>query len=253
MRLSFLASRAPVAQQALADLTAQYGQIDAQSADLIVALGGDGFMLDVLHDQSLHGLPVYGLNCGTIGFMMNEFSHDGLLDRIALAMARPQIIHPLKAISTTSDGEEVTSFAINEVSILRQGAQAAHLNIEINGRTTMERLMCDGVLLATPAGSTAYNSSAGGPILPIGANVLAVTPIAAFRPRRWRGAVVPDSSQVVFTSTDAEKRPVMVNADSEGTRDVVRVAVSQDRTRSHCLLFDPDHGLEERILNEQFM
>jgi NAD+ kinase len=251
MKISFLASQSPKAQSLLEDMIAQYGQTDTAGADIIVALGGDGFMLEVLHATRSHALPVYGINQGTVGFLMNSHLDCDLLSRIS--KAHTQSIHPLLLQVTDRDGRIHKAHAINEVSALRHGSQAANIQILIDGKERMENLMCDGVMLATPAGSTAYNYSAFGPILPFGANVLALTPIAAFRPRRWRGAVLPQTAEVTFVNRDPDKRPLMVNADSLAFSNAVSVKISVDWDIKHSLMFDPGQGLEDRVLSEQFM
>ena len=217
---------------------------------MIVALGGDGFMLETLNATMALDTPVYGMNRGTIGFMMNEYAEDDLPDRIAAA--EEAAINPLSMRAGTTDGSEHKALAINEVSLLRAGPQAARLRISVDGRTRMEELVCDGALVATPAGSTAYNFSAHGPILPIGSEVLALTAMAAFRPRRWRGALLPKSALVRFDVLAAHKRPVMAEADSRSVRDVLWVEVQSEPSVTHRLLFDTGHGLEERLLREQF-
>ena len=249
-RIAFRASSTPVAQAALADLTARHGQTPLGHASVVVALGGDGFMLQTLHDTQSAGLPVYGMNCGTVGFLMNGFEMDGLAERLALA--EETVINPLHMRATTTEGRVVEALAINEVSILRAGPQAAKLAIHVDGRLRLEELVCDGALLCTPAGSTAYNYSAHGPILPIGSDVLALTAVAAFRPRRWRGALLPKTALVRFEVRDAEKRPVMADADGRSVRDVVSVEIRSEPSICHRILFDPGHGLEERLLVEQF-
>lgn len=249
-RISFQASRAEAAQSARAALVARYGDAPAAEADVIVALGGDGFMLDTLHRHQELGLPVYGMNQGTVGFLMNEFAPDGLQAR--LAAAERAVIHPLRMAAEGRDGQVHHALAINEVSLLRTGAQAAQLRISVDGRVRMDALVCDGAMVSTPAGSTAYNYSAHGPILPIGSEILALTPVAAFRPRRWRGAILPMAANIRFEVLNPAKRPVNAIADSTEARDVVAVDVSSARDISHTLLFDPGHGLEERLLNEQF-
>lgn len=250
MKIHFLASSSPKAQLALTYKIATYGQSDPASADVVVALGGDGFMLETLHKTRFLDLPVYGVNQGTVGFLMNEDLDSDLVARIQ--NAHHQRIHPLQLLAIDTDGKSHIAHAINEVSVLRQGSQAANLQIDIDGQQRMENLMCDGVMLATPAGSTAYNYSAYGPILPIGANVLALTPIAAFRPRRWRGAVIPQTAEVTFTNLDPQKRPVMVNADSLTFENIRSAKVFVNTQDHHHLLFDPGHSLEDRILKEQF-
>lgn len=249
MRIHFTASRAEAALEALSELGTRYGQFPRAQADVIVALGGDGLMLATLHDQS--GLPVYGMNRGSVGFLMNEYAVDDLPDRIAAA--EHAIINPLRMRAGGPEGEVHEGLAINEVSILRAGPQAAKLRISVNGRVRMDELIADGVILSTPAGSTAYNYSAHGPILPIGSDVLALTPIAAFRPRRWRGAILPKAAVVRFDVLEPEKRPVMADADSRGLRGVEWVEVRSEPTISHRILFDPGHGLEERLMREQFV
>ena len=246
-----MASKAPAAVAAHAALVQAYGQADARVADVIVALGGDGFMLQTLHATQGRGVPVYGMNCGTIGFLMNAHAIEGLPDR--LEAAEETLIHPLAMRAENARGKVTEALAINEVSLLRQGPQAAKLRVFIDGRERMQELVCDGALVATPAGSTAYNYSAHGPILPIGSDVLALTAMAAFRPRRWRGALLPRSAVVRLDVLDPEKRPVMADADSRSSvRDVVRVEVRSEPSVSHRLLFDPGHGLEERLIGEQF-
>ena len=249
-KIAFTASPAEDAQAALAELTGHYGQLPAEAADVIVALGGDGFMLATLHATEHLDIPVYGMNRGTVGFLMNSYSARGLPAR--LERAERALINPLRMTAHTAAGDVTQSLAINEVSLLRQGPQAAKLRIWVDGRLRLEELVCDGALICTPAGSTAYNYSAHGPILPIGAEVLAITPVAAFRPRRWRGALVPKSAQVSFEVLSPHKRPVMVDADSRSVRDVLRVDVASEPAITHRLLFDPGHGLEERLIREQF-
>jgi len=251
-RIRFTASKAPAAVAAHAALTAAYGQADSRTAEVIVALGGDGFMLQTLHAAHGQRLPVYGMNCGTIGFLMNVFSVEDLPER--LRAAEETTINPLVMRAENAKGRLTEALAINEVSLLRQGPQAARLRISIDGRTRLEELVCDGALVATPAGSTAYNYSAHGPILPIGSDVLALTAMSAFRPRRWRGALLPLTAVVRFDVLDPDKRPVMADADSRSSvRDVISVEVRSDSSIRHRLLFDPGHGLEERLIGEQFV
>jgi NAD+ kinase len=228
-----------------------YGQAPLDQADVIVALGGDGFMLRALHRYIETGLPVYGMRTGNVGFLMNRFEHEGLRER--LAAAEQVDLHPLRMKAETESGDLSTALAINEVSLLRQTNQAAHIRISVNGKVKVENLVADGVLLSTTAGSTAYNLSAHGPILPLGTDALALTPISPFRPRRWNGAVLPGSAQVSFEVLDPHKRSVSATADAFEVRNVVRVDVHEDRSIALRLLFDPDHSLEERILNEQFL
>ena len=215
-----------------------------------VALGGDGFMLQTLHDDHSAGLPVYGMNCGTVGFLMNTFSLDALPERLALA--EEAVLNPLAMTATSTDGRVTQALAINEVSLLRMGPQAAKLRILVDGKERMPELVCDGCLLSTPAGSTAYNYSAHGPILPIGADVLALTAVAAFRPRRWRGALLPKGAVVRFEVLDPLKRPVRADADTRPVTDVLSVEIRSEPTVRHRILFDPGHGLEERLIVEQF-
>ncbi|WP_372989870.1 NAD kinase [Sulfitobacter sp.] len=250
MKIAFTASRADVAQTALAVLSARYGNVPAAQADVIVALGGDGFMLQTLHTTQSLGVPVYGMNRGTIGFLMNEYAPDDLVER--LSTAEEAVINPLVMQATHADGGTSKALALNEVALLREGPQAAKLRISVDGRVRMEELVCDGALVATPAGSTAYNYSAHGPILPIGADVLALTAMAAFRPRRWRGALLPNTATVRFDVLEPEKRPVMADADGTSYRDVIAVEISSDPSIKHRILFDPGHGLEERLISEQF-
>jgi NAD+ kinase len=248
--IAFVASQTPEAQAALARLTARYGQHPPEEADVVVALGGDGFMLETLHATMGIDAPTYGMNRGTVGFLMNEYAEDGLVAR--LEAAEEAVTNPLRMRALRACGEEVEALAINEVSLLRAGPQAARLSISVDGRVRMPELVCDGALLATPAGSTAYNYSAHGPILPIGSGVLALTAMSAFRPRRWRGAILPRSARVRFDVLNPRKRPMMAEADGASVREVVRVDVETAFDVSHRLLFDPGHGLEERLLREQF-
>lgn len=248
--IAFRASSTQQAQAALAELTARHGQAPEFAADVIVALGGDGFMLETLHATQSLDVPVYGMNCGTIGFLMNGFVLDALEERLDAAVE--EVIHPLAMLATRSDGSLVQGLAINEVSILRAGPQAAKLRILVGGRERMAELVCDGALVSTPAGSTAYNYSAHGPILPIGSDVLALTAVAAFRPRRWRGALVPNTAVVRFEVLEPTKRPVMAEGDGKSVRDVVAVEIRSEPKIRHRILFDPGHGLEERLISEQF-
>lgn len=249
--LAFLASQSALAQQARDLLAARYGEVPLDRAEVLVALGGDGFMLETLHAMQARGVPVYGMNRGTVGFLLNDFALDDLPERIAAA--QETVLHPLRMLATTTEGVEHDALAINEVSLLRAGPQAARLRILVDGRERMDELVCDGALVATPAGSTAYNYSAHGPILPIGAEVLALTPIAAFRPRRWRGALLPKTTAVRFEVLDPEKRPVMAEADAQSVRDVASVDIATDLSVRHRLLHDAGHGLEERLIREQFV
>lgn len=250
MKIAFAASDAPVAQTARAVLVGRYGNADEADADVIVALGGDGFMLQTLHRTQTLDVPVYGMNRGTVGFLMNTYSESDLVAR--LQAAEEAVINPLSMRAETVAGEVHQALAINEVSLLRQGPQAAKLKIWVDGRLRLEELVCDGALVATPAGSTAYNYSAHGPILPIGSGVLALTAIAPFRPRRWRGAILPAAAHVRFEVTDPAKRPVMADADSRSVQDVAVVDVQVEPDIRHRILFDPGHGLDERLIREQF-
>jgi len=250
-RVACLASPALEAQAALASLIQTHGQHAPDQADVIVALGGDGFMLQTLHRFGALGVPVFGMKLGTVGFLMNQYLDDDLVVR--LAQAEPAKLRPLEMLAQTESGTTTGSLAYNEVSLLRQTRQAAHVSIDLNGQTRVDELICDGVMVATPAGSTAYNSSAHGPILPLGSHTLALTPIAPYRPRRWRGAILKADTEVRLRVLDPYKRPVSVTADSHETRDVVEVTIRESRDRLVTLLFDPEHNLEERILSEQFM
>ncbi|TJZ93893.1 NAD kinase [Paracoccus gahaiensis] len=251
LRIHFTASQAEAAQAALTALTARYGSVTPDRAEVVVALGGDGFMLQTLHATRRWDVPVYGMNRGTVGFLMNIYAEDDLPERIAAA--EETVINPLRMRATCADGTCHEALAINEVSLLREGPQAAKLRIHVDGRLRMEELVCDGVLVATPAGSTAYNYSAHGPILPIGSEVLALTAIAPFRPRRWRGALLPKSAEVVVEVLNPERRPVMADADSRSVRHVTRVEIRSAGEIRHRLLFDAGHGLDERLLREQFV
>ncbi|MBW8809374.1 MAG: NAD kinase [Lysobacter sp.] len=251
-RIAFLASHTDEAQRALTALIAQHDQHEPNDADVLVALGGDGFMLQTLHRHGALGKPVYGMKLGTVGFLMNQYA-DGAVDLFErLAAAEPAVLRPLEMVAQTESGATFGSLAYNEVSLLRQTRQAAHVRIDLNGQTRLDELICDGVLVATAAGSTAYNFSAHGPILPLGSAVIALTPIAAFRPRRWRGALLKADTEVRFRVLDPYKRPVSATADSHEVRDVVEVMIRESRDRTVTLLFDPEHNLEERMLIEQF-
>jgi NAD+ kinase len=248
--IAFTASRADVAQTARAALVTRYGNVAMEEADVIVALGGDGFMLQTLHATQALSAPVYGMNRGTIGFLMNTYVESDLPAR--LAAAEEAVINPLAMAARKPDGLVTEALAINEVSLLRAGPQAAKLKITVDGRLRMEELVCDGALVSTPAGSTAYNYSAHGPILPIGSDVLALTAMSAFRPRRWRGALLPKDAVVRFDVLEADKRPVMAEADAQSVMDVTSVEIRSEPSIEHRILFDPGHGLEERLINEQF-
>ena len=249
-KIAFIAADSAEAREAEAALNARYGAQDWRTADMLVVLGGDGTMLRVMHRVINDPKPIFGMNCGTVGFLMNKFDADDLPRRLTLAK-RSQI-HPLQMLARDRNGREERALAFNEVSLLRQTAQAAKLGIHIDGVERLSELICDGIIMATPAGSTAYNLSAHGPILPLGAGVLALTPISAFRPRRWRGAILPHRAEVRFQILERDKRPVSATADFREIRDVRDVTVTEDSTVKLTLLFDPEHHLEERILREQF-
>ena len=249
-RIAFLASEAPEARRALARLSKLHGNADPDKADVVVALGGDGLMLQALHRFMSAGLPIYGMNRGSVGFLMNDFIEKNLPER--LQEAELTVIRPLKMIAIGHDGTKHQAIAFNEVSLLRQRSQAAKLKITIDGQVRLNELICDGLLVSTPVGSTAYNLSAHGPILPMGSPLLALTPISAFRPRRWRGAILPHKAKVTLTVLEAEKRPVAAVADHLEVRNVASVEIAKDKKRSVKILFDPDHSLAERVLNEQF-
>jgi NAD+ kinase len=249
-KIAFLASDTPVAQEAAARLAKAYGDSPGESADVVVALGGDGHMLQTMHRMVSTGIPIYGMNRGTVGFLMNDFTEGGLLEK--LEAAELTTVRPLRMDAETADGKSHSAIAFNEVSVLRQRHQAAKIAISIDGKPRLEELICDGLLVATPVGSTAYNLSAHGPILPVGSPLLALTPISAFRPRRWRGAIVPHNARIVLSIMEAEKRPVAAVADQLEVRNVTSVEVAEDTTQSVKMLFDPGHSLAERVLNEQF-
>jgi len=250
VRMAVVAAETPKAQFARQRLADRYGSVPLDQATVIVALGGDGFMLECLHRFIDHPAPIFGMNRGTVGFLLNEYDEANLPERISRAV--PVSLAPLRMEARTAGGEVLRALAINEVSLLRETRQAARLRISIDERVRLDELVCDGVLVCTPAGSTAYNLSAHGPILPMGANVLALTPISAFRPRRWRGAILPHASRVGIEVLEAEKRPVSAVADYTEVRDVIRVSVREDAEARLRMLFDREHHLEERILKEQF-
>ncbi|MEM6625980.1 MAG: NAD kinase [Pseudomonadota bacterium] len=250
MKIHFSASERPSAQSALDAMVRRYGQCPPSDAEVVVPLGGDGWMLETLRARFQDGLPVYGMHRGTVGFLMNEYALDDLPQRIDAAVRA--VIHPLMMQATDLDGQTETRWAINEVSLIRQTAQTAKLRILVDGRERLNELACDGVLLATPAGSTAYNLSAHGPILPIGANLLALTPISPFRPRRWRGALLRHDAHVRFENLDPERRGVSASADTQEVRNIASVDVYEDRNRALFMLFDEGQALDERILHEQF-
>ena len=250
--MALTASSTEAAQAAEAMLRKRYSFVEAEEAELIVALGGDGYMLHTLHEMLGRGrnCPVFGMNRGTVGFLMNEWRLDGLVERVT--RARPFTVAPVEMKATTVSGEQVSHHAINEVSLLRETRQTAWIEVSVNGRVVLPELICDGVLVATPAGSTAYNLSAQGPILPLSSKLMALTPISPFRPRRWRGALIPDDLKISFRVLDPIKRPVSAVADQREVRDVSTVEVNIDRTDTLTLLFDPEHALDERITMEQF-
>ena len=248
--IAFVASKTEEAQSALTEMRKRYVEVPLDKADIIVALGGDGFMLRTLHRHLALDRPVYGMKLGTIGFLMNHYQADELPERLARAQATP--LRPLAMEAVTESGSTLNALAFNEVSLLRQTKQIAHLRIALNGSVKIEELMCDGVIVATPAGSTAYNFSAHGPILPLGSQLLAVTPLSPFRPRRWRGAIIPAATEIRIDILDPYKRPVSATADSNEVRDVVEVRIRESHEQSVTLLFDPEYALEDRILNEQF-
>lgn len=249
--VSFVAAEGDDAQLALSVMQKRYGNTPPEEADVVVALGGDGFMLETLHRYIGHDIPIYGMNRGTIGFLMNTYSEHDVMER--LDRAQEVRLHPLHMTAYTQDGQVCEASAINEVSLLRESRQAAKLRIYIDNTVRIEEMICDGILLSTPAGSTAYNLSAHGPIIPLEAGVLALTPISVFRPRRWRGALLPHLAVVNIEVLENIKRPVSAVADYTEVRDVIRVNIHEDRSVSLPLLFDREHGLEERILAEQFM
>jgi NAD+ kinase len=249
-QINFAAAATPLAVDARARLVARYGDCAFEQASVVVALGGDGSMLETIHRVLDRGIPVYGMNCGSVGFLMNKFSEDDLPGRLSSAQAAE--LHPLRMRAVRRDGVVEEALAFNEVSLLRQLRQSAKIRITIDGRVRLAELSCDGVLISTPAGSTAYNLSAHGPIVPLSANLLPLTPISAFRPRRWRGALLPSTAQVMFDVLEADKRPTAAVADYTEVRDVASVAVSEDRSVTVTVLFDPDQGLSERIIAEQF-
>lgn len=248
--IGFVAARSAEAQAALKTLKARYKHVPPRQADLVVALGGDGFMLRALHRFMERPTPIFGMNRGSIGFLMNRYAEGGLTER--LRRAQPIVLHPLRMVVQDTGGKKHQALAINEVSLLRQTRLAAKLRILVDGVVQIEEMICDGILLSTPAGSTAYNVSVHGPIIPLGAGVLALTPISAFRPRRWHGALLPQEAVVTFDVLDPGERRVSACADYTEVRRVRHVTVNQDRSIAPTLLFDPEHNLEERILKEQF-
>jgi NAD+ kinase len=249
-QIAFVASPTALARAMRERLVDRFGDCEPAKASVVVALGGDGFMLETLHSLLGRDVPVYGMNCGSVGFLMNTVGEDDLPARVA--KAQEAVLHPLRMHVVTMTGAVEEALALNEVSLLRQLRQAAKIRITVDGTVRLEELICDGVLISTPAGSTAYNLSAHGPIVPLSANLLPLTPISAFRPRRWRGALLPSTADVLFQVLEPEKRPVAAVADFTEVRDVVSVAVSEDRSVTVRVLFDPDQGLSERIIAEQF-
>jgi NAD+ kinase len=250
-KTGFEASDAPAAQEALQELTKRYRAVPPNEADVIIALGGDGFMLETLHKHLRRGVAIYGMHRGSVGFLMNTYSPDGLEERIAAA--KPVQVSPLTMIVRDQFGKEHQALAINEVSLLRQSRQTAKLRISVDGEVQLDELMADGIIVATPVGSTAYNLSAHGPIIPLAANVLALTPISAFRPRRWRGALLPHAARVQLDILESEKRPVSATADFTEVRNVASVEIRESPDVTLTMLFDPEHNLEERVLKEQFL
>ncbi len=248
--IAFIAADTEIAIAARQRLTAIYGDTTPETSDIIVALGGDGLMLECLHKVLGTAKPVYGMNCGSVGFMMNEFSEANLVER--LARAQPSILHPLRMHAITASGVVEEAVALNDVFLFRQLRQAAKIRITVDHRERLSELICDGVLISTPAGSTAYNLSAHGPIIPLNAKALALTPISAFRPRRWRGALLPHTARVTFEVLEPDKRPVSAVADNFEVRDVIEVHVAENRDLSLVMLFDAGRSLEERGLAEQF-
>jgi NAD+ kinase len=250
-KIAFLSSSAPEALQAKGTLEALYSSVGPEEADVIVALGGDGFLLKTMHFHMDSKVPIYGIHCGSVGFLMNELSPSDLLNR--LEQAKPTPLYPLEMIVSEDGGPSTKALAFNEVSLLRETRQAAKIQIEIDGVVRLQELVCDGILVSTPAGSTAYNLSAHGSIIPLGAPLLALTPISAFRPRRWRGALLPETAEIRFHILEPKKRPVSAVADFTEVRNVSSVLIRQTKDHSVTLLFDHDHNLEERILREQFV
>jgi len=253
MKIAIVASRSDKAQKSLKNLNKRYSQyiVPEKQADVIIALGGDGFMLSTLHRFINDAKPVFGMRKGTVGFLMNRYSKEQLIER--LEKSQVTTLHPLKMLATTTHGEHFEALAINEVSLLRQTRQSSRVGISINGQDKIQQLVGDGIMLATPAGSTAYNLSAHGPVLPLGSDILALTPISPFRPRRWKGAIIPADAYLKFSVQDCDKRPVSATADNFEVRDVDCVEVFEDKTVTLQLLFDPEHRLEDRIINEQFI
>jgi NAD+ kinase len=249
-KIAFICAQSPTARRALARLRTRYGNVAPDRADVIVVLGGDGTMLETLHKHFQRRVPIYGMNRGTVGFLMNEYREARLHQR--LDAAQMVNLRPLSMLARTVDGKSHHAYCLNEVALLRETRQAARLTLSVDRKVRMKELVCDGLLVATPAGSTAYNLSAHGPIVPLGAELLALTPISAFRPRRWRGALLPSTAEITIDVQEPKKRPVSAVADYTEVRDVRRVTVREDQDITLTLLFDPEHNLEDRILNEQF-
>jgi NAD+ kinase len=249
-RIAFCASSTVLAVEARERLVADYGDCPVEQASVVVALGGDGFMLETIHRVLELHIPVYGMNCGSVGFLMNTFSEVNLPQR--LAHAQEAVLYPLRMHAVRDDGSKAEALAFNEVSLLRQLRQTSKIRVTVDGKVRLPELMCDGILISTPAGSTAYNLSAHGPIVPLSANLLPLTPISAFRPRRWRGALLPSTAEVLFEVQESDKRPTAAVADFTEARNVVSVAVKEDRSTNITVLFDPDRVLSERIIAEQF-
>ncbi len=250
-RIAFVASEAEPAQQALQELRGRYGTIAPQEASVIVPLGGDGFMLETLHRFVTQGVPIFGMHRGSVGFLMNSYRVENLVERITTA--QPVELHPLEMSAADEDGRYRRGIAFNEVSLLRESRQAAKLRISVDDIVRLDELMADGILLSTPVGSTAYNFSAHGPIIPLGAGIMALTPISAFRPRRWRGALLPHGARVKIDALETDKRPVSAVADFTEVRDVVSVEIHENREIAMTLLFDHEANLEERVFKEQFL
>jgi NAD+ kinase len=250
-RVAFVASEAEAAQQALVDLRREYGTIDPEEAEIIVPLGGDGFMLETLHRFVNRDVPIFGMHRGSVGFLMNPYQLEGLAER--LANAQPVVLHPLEMTTWDEEGNSTRAIAFNEVSLLRETRQGAKLKISVDGVVRLDELMADGILLSTPVGSTAYNLSAQGPIIPLDAQILALTPISAFRPRRWRGALLSHRAKVRIDCLEVDKRPVSAVADFTEVRDISAVEIYEKRSISVTLLFDHDANLQERIFKEQFL
>lgn len=253
-RIACVADTSDKAQAALAELSRVYDFVELgkkQKPDAILVLGGDGFMLEALHQHMARNIPFYGMNCGTVGFLLNQYRPEQLIERIT--NAKSTHLHPLRMFARCVNGKHHELLAINEVSLLRQTKQAARLRVTVDHVVRIQEMVADGIMVATPAGSTAYNSSAGGPIMPISANLIALTPLSPFRPRRWKGALLPHETSIYFEVLDPDKRPVSAVADYTELRDVTSVSVTEHRKQTITLLFDPEHHLEERLIHEQFM